>query len=823
MGGVRARAAIGLVAFALCLGTTPAFAADPAPAGPVASVPTVEPSVAPVAPPTAAAEPSPAPAPTDPAPSSAVAIEPSPTASVTLPSGEKLVTVGCVTDNAQVISVEVPADQAQAAIRTLPLENDCDVADVDRPVHMAVSNDPLRSWALNTVSFEEAWKLTNGSGGGSSVLVAVVDTGVVPGHADLTGQVTSGANYVVFDAPTAMTADGNGHGTHVTGIIAALANNGIGVTGAAPGVSILPVKVLDDTGSGSTLSVAGGIAYAVQSGAKIISLSLGGTQANKSLQDAVAGAISAGVVVVAAAGNDGLNEAFYPAQYPGVISVGATNSSNVRASWSNFGGTLSVVAPGVGIVSTWKDGGYLSLDGTSMATPYVSAEAALLLKANPGWTPAQVKSRIEQTATDLGTVGRDDNYGWGLINPVKALTATVASLSPVRGSVDGGASVTISGSNFTQVSAVRFGGVDAASHTVSSSSSITAVAPAHAAGSVDVTVTTPLGTATQLNAFTFESPILSVTSALPGSGSTSGGTSVTISGSLFTGATAVTFGGANAASFSVLSDSTITAVTPAHALGTVDIAVTVAGTSATLPGSFTFAAPVVSGGSSGGGGSAGGASSPTVADSGGGGGGGASAEVLEVRPAFGPITGGTKVLILGYGFWGANAVTIGGVPASGFRYIDAATIEAVTPPGVTGWQQVVVTLAVGRATAAFKYEGAIAVPASAPTPSVPPAGLSPTPTVDAAVVVAPTGVTAKVRGGVATVTWRHVETTARHREVVTVYAGGKAMKRVAVPSGASKVVVRGLKKGVAYSFKVTMTAGGKRLTSVASRRVRLLA
>jgi hypothetical protein len=197
--------------------------------------------------------------------------------------------------------------------------------------------------------------------------------------------------------------------------------------------------------------------------------------------------------------------------------------------------------------------------------------------------------------------------------------------------------------------------------------------------------------------------------------------------------------------------------------------------------------------------------------------------VLEVRPAFGPITGGTKVLILGYGFWGATAVTIGGVPASGFRYIDAATIEAVTPPGVTGWQQVVVTLAVGRATAAFRYEDVIAVHTTPPGSTVPQIATSPTPQVDPAVVVAPSGVTAKVRGGVATVTWHHVQTTARHREVVTVYAGGKAMKRVAVPSGASKVVVRGLKKGVAYSFKVTMTAGGKRLTSLASRPVRLLA
>jgi hypothetical protein len=270
-------------------------------------------------------------------------------------------------------------------------------------------------------------------------------------------------------------------------------------------------------------------------------------------------------------------------------------------------------------------------------------------------------------------------------------------------------------------------------------------------------------------------------------------------------------------SFSVISDFQISAVAPAHAAGAVSVVVTNTYGSGSLAGAFTYVAPAVTGGSSGSSSS----SSPAGANSGGGG--GSSAEVLEVRPAFGPVTGGTKILILGYGFWGANAVTIGGAPASGFRYIDAATIEAVTPPGVTGWQQVVVTLAVGRATAAFRYEDVIAVHTTPPGSTVPQIATSPTPQVDPAVVVAPTGVTSKARGGVVTVTWRHVETTARHREVVTVYAGGKAVKRVAVPSGSSKVVVRGLKKGVAYSFKVTMTAGGKRLTSVASRPVRLLA
>ncbi len=191
--------------------------------------------------------------------------------------------------------------------------------------------------------------------------------------------------------------------------------------------------------------------------------------------------------------------------------------------------------------------------------------------------------------------------------------------------------------------------------------------------------------------------------------------------------------------------------------------------------------------------------------------------MLEVRPAFGPSTGGTKILILGYGFWGASGVTIGGVPATDFRYIDAATVEAVTPPGAVGWQPVVVTLAVGRATATFKYEEPTAPAPAAPVVTAPPV----TPAA-AATLTAPTGVAAKSSKGVVTVTWRHKGAIGAHKEVVTVYSGGKAVKTVTIPRGATRVTVRGLTKGKAYSFAVTLMANGKRLTSVTTKPVRLI-
>ena len=274
-----------VMACALVLGTGPAFAADPPPDPLSSSVPTS--SSAPVV---------------DPPPVAPPVVDPSPVtvSAASAPTAESTVTVACVTDTADVVKVDVPASQAPDAIRALPLENNCDVAAVDGIASIATA-DPKRNvqYALDNVPFENAWLSENGAG----IKVAVIDTGVDSSHPDLSGQVLLGRDYIdnVTSNWTATDPSTMGHGTHVAGIIAALAGNGIGISGAAPGVSILPVRVLGTDGTGLYSNIAAGIDWAVAQGAKVINLSLGGTTTNSLLSTAVANALITGVVVVAAA------------------------------------------------------------------------------------------------------------------------------------------------------------------------------------------------------------------------------------------------------------------------------------------------------------------------------------------------------------------------------------------------------------------------------------------------------------------------------------------------------------------------------------------
>lgn len=244
-------------------------------------------------------------------------------------------------------------------------------------------NDPMlgQQWGITAIHAETAWDTTTGE---SSVLVAVVDTGVDYNHADLASRVATatGKDFVNGDNDA---MDDNGHGTHVAGIVAATANNSKGGAGVAPGARVLPVKVLDRNGSGYTDWVAAGIRFAADAGAKVINLSLAGG-ADSVMSSAVAYAQTKGCLVVAAAGNDGSSSgASYPARYDGVIGVGAVDSNNARASFSNYGADagVDIAAPGVGILSTVPGNTYQSWNGTSMAAPFVSGVAALLLSADP--------------------------------------------------------------------------------------------------------------------------------------------------------------------------------------------------------------------------------------------------------------------------------------------------------------------------------------------------------------------------------------------------------------------------------------------------------
>jgi subtilisin family serine protease len=303
-------------------------------------------------------------------------------------------------------------------------------AEMNHRVSIAAYNDTYRSqqWALSALKAESVHQTTKGSG----VTVAVIDTGVRFSHADLSGNVLSGVDYV--SAGTSAD-DENGHGTHIAGIIAAVQNNSRGIAGMAPKSKILPVRVLDRYGSGTDANVAKGILYAASHGAKVINLSLTGTQQSTAMRTAVATAISKNVLVVAAAGNGGCSllggsATQYPAAYPGVVGAAAVTQSLSRASYSSCGSWVDVAAPGDRIISTTithsvglgcsSSASYCTLSGTSMAAPYVAASAALAV-AKKGWGQSTVASRLESTATDLSPAGKDKYTGAGFINPSKLI------------------------------------------------------------------------------------------------------------------------------------------------------------------------------------------------------------------------------------------------------------------------------------------------------------------------------------------------------------------------------------------------------------------
>ncbi|MFG1924958.1 S8 family serine peptidase [Cryptosporangium sp. NPDC048952] len=352
---------------------------------------------------------------------------------VTATQPVRIVTVRTVAGRPTVTTRTVTGRASATAAVTAAQADDATVSvGIDHVLRLTetTSNDPYRAsqWALTALGAEKTWTATTGTG----VTVAVVDTGVQRNHPDLAGTVLSGVD-LVGDVPSSTDGsnDENGHGTHVAGIVGAIANNKVGVAGLAPGVTILPVRVLDGDGAGYDSAIAQGIVKAVDRGAAVINLSVGGTEAGAAAS-AVRYALGKNVIVVAAAGNerqDG-NAISYPAADAGVIGVAATDSTNKDAPFSNTGSYVDLAAPGVGIWSTFKGSTYKQLSGTSMATPYVSAAAALAKAVSPGLTPATMTTLLQNTATDIGVAGRDDATGYGLVNPY----AAVCSLTSCGGS-----------------------------------------------------------------------------------------------------------------------------------------------------------------------------------------------------------------------------------------------------------------------------------------------------------------------------------------------------------------------------------------------------
>lgn len=282
-------------------------------------------------------------------------------------------------------------------------------------------------WGLQVSNISEVWPISTGSG----VVVAVIDSGsgpnpdlnlnLLPGKTIFRGRITDSANDV----------DTVGHGTHVAGIIAAQFNNDIGIAGVAPNARILPIRVLDEGGNGSESDLALAIRFAADNGARVINLSLGGSTQTPALQSALEYSASKGILVIAAAGNAGPTAgATYPAGNDLTLAVTAVDQALNSPSFAQRGSYIDVSAPGVNICSTIRSDvsvsitrkcaganePYINMSGTSMAAAFVSGVAALVLSARPNFAAQQVREVIIATARDIGTPGRDEIFGVGLIN-----------------------------------------------------------------------------------------------------------------------------------------------------------------------------------------------------------------------------------------------------------------------------------------------------------------------------------------------------------------------------------------------------------------------
>jgi type VII secretion-associated serine protease mycosin len=282
----------------------------------------------------------------------------------------------------------------------------------------ASGNDPLldQQWGLTAIGAPSVWKITRGAG----VTVAVIDSGSGP-HPDLDANLDAGRTMFGFiDSAGVSDIDKAGHGSHVAGIIAAVADNAIGGSGVAPQSRILPIRVLDAQGSGDSKDVSKAVRFAVDSGAKVINISLGGSNESTSLTAAIQYAVDRNVLVVAAAGNGAADS---PPKWPGAsdltIAVTAVDRNNSATSFDQRGDYIDLAAPGASILSTASND-YKIQSGTSMAAAFVTGAAALLFAAQPSITAAQVRDVLQRTATDIGPPGRDTTFGYGLINLVAA-------------------------------------------------------------------------------------------------------------------------------------------------------------------------------------------------------------------------------------------------------------------------------------------------------------------------------------------------------------------------------------------------------------------
>ncbi|MBN1889483.1 MAG: S8 family serine peptidase [Thermoflexales bacterium] len=332
----------------------------------------------------------------------------------------------------------------------LPAKRPYSPQSVPTSYSLFLPNDPgwPQQWAPARIEAPAAWSIVTGS---AEVVIAVLDSGIDLDHEDLAGQMWTNPGEIpanglddegnskaddvhgwhffhrYYDgsytpAEDAKLVDDYGHGTHVAGIAAAATDNGLGVAGIAGGARVMVVKVLDQFGNGWYSDIIAGIVYAADNGARVVNLSLGGSEDSQALRAAVDYARSRGVLVMAASGNTG-GAVLYPAAYEPVLAVAATDATDERASFSNQGPQVDLAAPGTDIYSTWYLGNYFTKSGTSMATPHVAGTAALVWSRRPDLAVSQVISQLLETADDAGTAGVDAATGHGRVNAYRAVAA----------------------------------------------------------------------------------------------------------------------------------------------------------------------------------------------------------------------------------------------------------------------------------------------------------------------------------------------------------------------------------------------------------------
>jgi thermitase len=317
--------------------------------------------------------------------------------------------------------------------------------DPNDPDYASMQTRPPLGYPLGLMQMPAAWDYTTCR---PEVVIAILDTGVDLSHADLSTGIWTNSDEVPsnevdddlngfiddvhgwdFADSDNLPDDDYGHGTHVAGIAAARINNGTGIAGMAGQSTIMPVDVFDFN-IGTYASLIRAIVYATDNGAQVINMSLGATSYSRGEQAAVDYAWSHGVVLVASAGNTGLNTYHYPAAHPHVIAVAATNASDLRWYSSTYGDFVDVAAPGWSVWSTYPGGSYGYMTGTSMASPHVSGLVALVRSLNSDLTPDQVRDVIEQNADDLGDLGWDSYFGYGRINARQTLEKVTPNPNP---------------------------------------------------------------------------------------------------------------------------------------------------------------------------------------------------------------------------------------------------------------------------------------------------------------------------------------------------------------------------------------------------------